>query len=159
MSNIQMIQDGKRRCFGGEVGKELYARYHDQEWGRPSHDDRHLFEMLILEGAQAGLSWETILKRREGYRKAFHGFDPIKVAKMTDKVLEALLENPEIIRNRLKVYGARQNAQVFLRIQEEFGSFDRYLWAFVKGKPIQSHSKSLREIPPHRLSAMPYLKI
>lgn len=97
--------DGKLRCFGGEVGKEFYAHYHDQEWGVPSHDDQHLFEMLILEGAQAGLSWETILKRREGYRKAFLHFDPIKVASMTDNELEALRQNPQIIRNRLKIYG------------------------------------------------------
>src|SRR3990167_8767181 len=102
--------DGKTRCFGGTVGKEFYAEYHDQEWGIPSHDDQHLFEMLILEGAQAGLSWETILKRREGYRKAFHQFDPLKVAAMTDEELEALRQNPEIIRNRLKIYGARKNA-------------------------------------------------
>lgn len=139
--------DGKRRCFGGEAGKELYAQYHDHEWGVPSHDDQHLFEMLILEGAQAGLSWETILKRREGYRKAFHNFDPLKVAAMTDEELEALRNNEEIIRNRLKIYAARQNARVFLNIQKEFGSFDHYVWTFVKGNTISHHGHSFKDIP------------
>lgn len=104
--------------------------------------------MLILEGAQAGLSWETILKRREGYRKAFHHFDPVKVAKMTDVELTALLDNPGIIRNRLKVFGTRQNAQVFLKIQKEFGSFDKYVWGFVKNTPIITRRKTLKDIPP-----------
>lgn len=103
--------------------------------------------MLILEGAQAGLSWETILKRREGYRKNFHHFDPVKVAAMTDQDLEALRENPEIIRNRLKIYSARQNARIFLAIQKEFGSFDRYVWKFVNERPIVTPWKSLKEIP------------
>lgn len=143
------MTDGKTRCFGGEPGKEFYAQYHDHEWGVPSHDDQHLFEMLILEGAQAGLSWETVLKKREGYRKVFHGFDPVKVAMMTDEELEGLRDNPEIIRNRLKIYAARQNASVFLKIQEEFGSFDQYVWAFVKGKPIKNHWQQLKEIPDH----------
>lgn len=138
----------KKRCFGGQEGKEFYAEYHDKEWGIPVHDDRHLFEMLILEGAQAGLSWETILKRREGYRKAFHHFDPKKVAAMTDTELEALLQDESIIRNRLKVFAARKNALVFLQIQKEFGSFDRYLWGFVNGKPIINHRKTLKEVPP-----------
>lgn len=140
--------DGKIRCFGGQSGKELYTEYHDNEWGRPVHDDRHLFEMLILEGAQAGLSWETILKRREGYRKAFHHFNPAKVAAMTDEALELLRQNENIIRNRLKINAARQNARVFLKIQKEFGSFDKYLWTFVGGKPIVTRRKSLKEIPP-----------
>jgi DNA-3-methyladenine glycosylase I len=139
--------DGKKRCFGNEPGKEVYAAYHDKEWGVPSHDDRHLFEMLILEGAQAGLSWEIVLKKREGYRKAFHNFDPKKVANLKDEDLEALCDNPAIIRNRLKIYSARQNARVFLTIQKEFGSFDRYLWSFVNDKPITSYRKSLQEIP------------
>lgn len=139
--------DGKTRCFGGVAGKEFYAEYHDQEWGVPVHNDQHLFEMLILEGAQAGLSWETILKRREGYRKAFHHFDPMKVAAMTDEDLEALRQNPEIIRNRLKIYGARKNAQSFLQIQKEFGSFDHYIWGFVKGKPIINSYQSLKDDP------------
>lgn len=139
--------DGKIRCFGGEVGKEFYADYHDYEWGVPSHNDQHLFEMLILEGAQAGLSWETILKKREGYRKAFHRFDPVKVAAMRDDELEALRQNPEIIRNRLKIYAARQNAQAYVRIQQEFGSFDCYLWGYVDGKPIINHWKQFEDVP------------
>ncbi len=142
-----LCSDGKRRCFGGQPGKEFYAKYHDYEWGIPVHDDRHLFEMLILEGAQAGLSWETILKRREGYRKAFHHFDPLKVAAMSDEQLETLLQNEKIIRNRLKIYSARQNAQVFLKIQQEYGSFDRYLWNFVAGNPIVNHRKLFTDVP------------
>lgn len=137
----------KIRCFGGQFGKEFYAKYHDEEWGVPVHDDQHLFEMLILEGAQAGLSWEIILKKREGYRKAFHFFDPKKVAAMSDQVLEKLCKNPEIVRNRLKIFGARKNAQAFLKIQKEFGSFDHYLWDFVKGKPIRKIHKKLTDIP------------
>lgn len=143
-----LCKDGKRRCFGGQPGKEFYAEYHDNEWGIPVHDDKHLFEMLILEGAQAGLSWETILKRRQGYREAFHYFDPVKVASMTDAELNALLQNENVIRNRLKIYAARQNAQVFLKIQEEHHSFDRYVWNFVGGKPIVNHRKELSDIPP-----------
>jgi DNA-3-methyladenine glycosylase I len=137
----------KKRCFGDGEGKEFYAEYHDKEWGIPVHDDRHLFEMLILEGAQAGLSWETILKRREGYRKAFCQFDPVKVAKLSDEKLEALIQNPEIIRNRAKIYSARENAKVFLAIQKEFGSFDRYVWGFVNEKPIKNHWKQFKDIP------------
>ena len=140
--------DHKIRCFGGGLGKEFYAEYHDHEWGVPSHDDQHLFEMLILEGAQAGLSWETVLKKREGYRKAFHRFDPVKVAAMSDDELEALRQNPEIIRNQLKIYATRQNARVFLQIQKEFGSFDRYLWGFVNGKPLKNHWTKFEDIPP-----------
>jgi DNA-3-methyladenine glycosylase I len=142
-----LSEDEKRRCFGGRLGKEFYAEYHDREWGIPVHDDRHLFEMLILEGAQAGLSWETILKRREGYRKAFHDFDPLKVASMSNQELEALLENREIIRNRLKIYAAVRNARVFLKIQEEFGSFDHYVWNFVNGKPIINHWQRFEDVP------------
>ena len=136
-----------KRCFGGAPGKEFYAAYHDNEWGIPVHDDVRLFEMLILEGAQAGLSWETILKRREGYRNAFHHFDPVKVAAMSDDALEALRQNPDIIRNRLKIYSARQNALVFLKIQQEFGSFDLYVWSFVNGVPIKNHWKEFKDIP------------
>jgi DNA-3-methyladenine glycosylase I len=139
--------DGKKRCFGGGKGKEFYAEYHDNEWGIPVHNDQKLFEMLILEGAQAGLSWETILKRRDGYRKAFHHFDPIKVAAMDDEELEALRKEEGIIRNRLKIYAARRNAKVFLQIQKEFGSFDRYLWAFVEGKPIVNRRKEFKDVP------------
>lgn len=125
----------------------MYAEYHDKEWGVPVHDDKKLFEMLILEGAQAGLSWETILKRREEYQRAFHDFDPAKVAEMSDDALEALIKNSGIIRNRLKIFAARQNARVFLQIQKEFGSFDRYVWNFVRGKPIVTRRKTLKEIP------------
>ena len=139
----------KIRCGWVGTGKPFYEHYHDTEWGIPVHDDRHHFEMLILEGAQAGLSWETILKRRDGYRKAFKGFDPKKVARMTDAELEKLLANPDIIRNRLKVYAARKNAIAFLTIQKEFGSFDAYVWRFVNGKPIQKTRKALKDIPAH----------
>lgn len=139
--------DGKTRCFGGQKGKEFYAHYHDFEWGIPVHDDIQLFEMLILEGAQAGLSWETVLKRRSGYRRAFHNFDPIKVSQMSDAELEGLLTNPEIIRNRLKVYAARKNARVYLSIQQEFGSFDKYLWNFVNFTPITNTFSSFKEVP------------
>lgn len=142
-----MKTDEKKRCFGGDPGKEYYADYHDHEWGIPSYNDRHLFEMLILEGAQAGLSWETILKKRKGYRKAFYNFDPVKVARMSDEELEALRENPEIIRNRLKIYAARKNAKVFLEIQKEFGSFSDYVWRYVKGKPIVNGWHRFDEIP------------
>lgn len=139
--------DGKVRCFGGELGKEFYADYHDARWGIPAHDDQYLFEMLILEGAQAGLSWETILKRQGGYRKAFHNFDPAKVALMDDAELENLCNNSEIIRNRLKIYSARKNAQQFLKIQKEFGSFDKYVWSFVNGKPIINKWNRMQDIP------------
>jgi DNA-3-methyladenine glycosylase I len=139
--------DNKKRCFGSAPGKEFYAAYHDNEWGMPVHDDQRLFEMLILEGAQAGLNWETILKRRQNYRRAFHDFDPAKVASMGDDELEALLHNPGIIRNRLKIYGARSNARIFLQIQQECGSFDRYLWSFVRGKPIKNHWRDFKEAP------------
>jgi len=146
-SGYYIMRDDKKRCFGSAPGKEFYAEYHDKEWGVPVYDDRHLFEMLILEGAQAGLSWETILKRREGYRGAFHHFDPVKVANMTDDELNLLLEDPGIIRNRLKVYAARQNARVFLQIQQEFGSFSKYVWKFVNDKPLVTRRASLQETP------------
>lgn len=141
------MKENKKRCFGAAPGKEFYAEYHDKEWGVPVYEDRRLFEMLILEGAQAGLSWETILKRRDEYRKVFHHFDPAKVAKMTDPELNNLLNNPGIIRNRLKIYAARQNAIVFLQIQKEFGSFSKYIWGFVKDEPLITRKKSLRDIP------------
>lgn len=141
------MKKNKKRCFGSAPGKEFYAEYHDKEWGIPVHDDRRLFEMIILEGAQAGLSWETILKRRKEYRQAFYHFDPVKVAKMTDKDLNALLENQGIIRNRLKIYAARQNALVFLQIQKEFTSFSNYVWNFVGAKPIVVRRKSIKDVP------------
>lgn len=137
----------KKRCFGNGVGKEFYANYHDNEWGIALHDDQQLFEMLILEGAQAGLSWETILKRREGYRKAFYNFDVVKVAAMSDNELEGLCQDPEIIRNRLKIYSTRQNARVFLAIQKEIGSFDAYLWSFVNNASILNHWQKFADIP------------
>lgn len=144
---MQCGGDGKNRCFGNGSGKEFYAHYHDTEWGIPSHDDRHLFEMLILEGAQAGLSWETILKRREGYRRAFHNFDPQRVAEMTDGELETLRENEEIIRNKLKIYAARQNARSFLKIIAEFGTFSTYLWGFIDHKQIKNKWKTIKDLP------------
>lgn len=127
---------------------ENYIAYHDQEWGVPVHDDQKHFEFLILEGAQAGLSWLTILNKREGYRKAFAGFDPVKVARFTEAKCEKLLSDPGIVRNRLKVYGAVNNAKRFLEIQKEFGSFDTYIWQFVNGKPIINKWNSLSQIAP-----------
>lgn len=137
----------KQRCFGNKPGQNLYAEYHDHEWGIPCYDDLHLFEMLVLEGAQAGLNWETILKKREGYRRAYQGFDVMKVAQMTDRELEALCQNPDIIRNRLKVFAARKNAIAFLEIQKEYGSFSEYLWQYVDHQPIKNQWKDLKELP------------
>ena len=121
--------------------------YHDDEWGRPSHDDRHLFEMLTLEGAQAGLSWSTILRKREGYRRAFAGFDPVEVARFGAEDVERLLADPGIVRNRLKVESTVNNAARVLEVQHELGSFDAYLWSFVDGRPIVNHFRSLSELP------------
>jgi DNA-3-methyladenine glycosylase I len=126
----------------------IYEVYHDTEWGVPLHDDRLLFEFLVLEGAQAGLSWETILKKRENYRRAFDTFIVEKVARYSDKKIEKLLQDPGIVRNRLKVASAVTNAKAFLKIQNEFGTFDAYIWRFVDGKPIQNAWKSLKQIPP-----------
>jgi len=126
---------------------EQYIQYHDEEWGVPVHDDRIHFEFLLLEGAQAGLSWATILKKREGYRKAFADFDPVKVARFSEAKLEKILLDPGIVRNRLKVYAAKNNAERFLEVQKEFGSFDDYIWSFVKHKPIVNAWKSLKQIP------------
>lgn len=136
------------RC--GWAKTPLSIAYHDREWGVPSHDDRHLFEFLILEGAQAGLSWETILQKREGYRDAFDGFDPRLVVKYTEKKIETLLKNPGIVRNRLKVQSAVVNAKAFLKVQDEFGSFDAYIWGFVndgKRKPRVNRWTALKQIP------------
>lgn len=133
-----MTTDNKTRCTWCNK-TPLYQAYHDNEWGVPVYDDAVHFEFLILEGAQAGLNWETILKRRAGYKAAFCNFNAKKVAAMTDDALEALMHNPAIIRNRLKIWSARRNAQVFLAIQKEFGSFSTYIWQFVGGKPIQNH--------------------
>ena len=125
----------------------LYQHYHDNEWGVPVYDDQTLFEFITLEGAQAGLSWITILKKREGYRKAFANFDVEKVARFSDNKLEKLLLNPEIVRNRLKVFSTRKNAKAFIKIQKEFGSFSTYIWGFVGGKPIQNNWKTMSEVP------------
>jgi len=121
--------------------------YHDEEWGVPSHDDRHFFEMLTLEGAQAGLNWRTILYKRDGYRRAFDNFDPRKVARYDARKVKSLLADPGIVRNRLKVGSTIDNARAFLAVQKEFGSFDAYIWTFVGGKPIQNSWKSLSQIP------------
>jgi len=137
----------KTRC--GWAGEDpLYVQYHDEEWGVPAHDDRHLFEMICLEGAQAGLSWITILRKRENYRVAFDYFDAQEIARYTDDKIAALLQNPGIVRNQLKVNGVVKNARGFLAIQEEFGSFDHYIWQFVGGEPRLNHWPTLRDIPP-----------
>jgi DNA-3-methyladenine glycosylase I len=137
----------KTRCAWVPEGNALYAAYHDKEWGIPVHDDKKHFEFLILEGAQAGLSWLTILRRREGYRKAFASFDPKKVACYDQSKVEELMQDEGIIRNRLKIEAAIQNAKCFLEIQKEFGSFDTYVWPFVGGKPIQNKRKTIKDIP------------
>lgn len=139
----------KTRCAWVPEDKPDYIRYHDTEWGKPVHDDQRFFEMLILEGAQAGLSWYTILKRREGYRKAFRNFDPVKVSRMTDAKLEHVLATADIIRNRLKVFSTRKNARVFLSIQKEHGSFDAYVWRFVGGKAKVNRPRTMKDIPQH----------
>jgi DNA-3-methyladenine glycosylase I len=135
-----------RRCTWAS-GSDLDIEYHDTEWGVPSYDDRHLFEMLILEGAQAGLSWTTILKKRKNYRRAYSRFDPAKVARFTKKRREKLLQDPGIVRNRLKVEASIENAKACLRVQEEFGSLAGFLWSFVDGKPIINSWRSLKQIP------------
>jgi DNA-3-methyladenine glycosylase I len=136
----------RNRCawIGGDP---LYQAYHDEEWGVPVHDDRLLFEFLILEGAQAGLSWITILRKRVAYRAAFAGFDPEKVARFNEETVAKLLANPGIVRNRLKVASAITNARAFLKVQEEFGSFDAYQWRFVEDRPIQNGWRSMKEVP------------
>ena len=136
----------KLRCFESKSDQTL-AHYHDQEWGVPVRNDQMLFEMIILEGAQAGLNWETILKKRSGYKDAFYNFDLQKVANMTDLELEALRQNKSIIRNRLKIYATRTNAQAFIQIQKEFGSFSNYLWSFVQNKPIINRFENFSDIP------------
>lgn len=136
----------KTRCNWCE-SDQLYIEYHDNEWGVPLWDDQKLFEMLILEGCQAGLSWLTILKRREGYRQAYEGFNPEKMAAWTDGKLEELRQDSRIIRNRLKIQAARQNAQSYLHLMEELGSFSHFLWSFVGGQPIINRFEKLEEIP------------
>ncbi len=137
----------KRRCGWSENTFEGYEKYHDEEWGVQVHDDRKHFEFLILEGAQAGLSWATILKRRDGYRQAFADFDPVVVAEYSQEKIEELLLDVGIIRNRLKVQGAVNNARKYLEVQKEFGSFDKYIWSFVEGRPIINKRKNLSELP------------
>lgn len=139
--------DGKTRC-GWCLSDPVYVDYHDKEWGTPVHDDRLLFEFLVLESFQAGLSWLTILKKRENFRKAFAGFDVKKVAKFDQKKFDALMQDAGIVRNRLKIEAAINNAQRFIEIQKEFGSFDKYVWSFVGGKPLRNKLKSLKEIQP-----------
>jgi DNA-3-methyladenine glycosylase I len=136
-----------KRCDWVPLGDPLYVAYHDEEWGVPSHDDMHLFELIVLEGAQAGLSWSTILRKREGYRHAFAGFDPKQVVRFTKRDVERLLRDPGIVRNRLKVESAVNNAQRVLEVQEELGSLDAYVWSFVGGEPIVGSWRSVRELP------------
>ena len=127
----------------------MYIRYHDEEWGVPVHDDKKIFEFLVLEGAQAGLSWLTVLKKRENYRKAFDGFDYKKIAGYGSNKIEELLQDPGIIRNRLKINSVVKNAAALITVQEEFGSFDSYIWQFVKGKPIRNRWEDIKQIPSH----------
>jgi DNA-3-methyladenine glycosylase I len=143
--NGTLRKEGASRCPWPV--DDLYIAYHDLEWGVPAHDDRKLFEFLVLEGAQAGLSWHIILKKRENYRAAFDQFDPEKVARYTASKIARLLRNPGLVRNRLKIAAAVQNARSFLEVQEEFGSFDRYIWRFVEGRPIVNHWRSMKQVP------------
>jgi DNA-3-methyladenine glycosylase I len=135
------------RCPWVDLAREDYIQYHDREWGVPVHDDRRMFEFLILEGAQAGLSWYTVLQKRENYRSVFAAFDPEKVARFGQRQVESLLNNPGIIRNRAKILAAINNAQKFLTVQKEFGSFDAYIWRFVDGQPIVHKIKTLKDYP------------
>ena len=139
-------RDAAGRCAWAGTDP-LYVAYHDREWGVPVHDDRLLFEFLVLEGAQAGLSWITILRKREGYRRAFAGFDPVKVARFNRRSVERLLKDPGIVRNRLKIESAISNARAFLDVQEEFGSFDRFMWQFVGGRPIVNRRRGMKQVP------------
>ena len=145
LSNPSGGSQDKKRC--GWAKGDIYIEYHDREWGVPVHEDRLLFEFLILEGAQAGLSWITILKKRENYRRAFDNFDAHKISRYHSRKLQKLLADPGIVRNRLKIGAAVQNAKAFLAVQKEFGSFDDYIWRFTGGKPIHNHWRSLKEIP------------
>ncbi len=140
-----MAERPRKRCWG--EGDDLMAAYHDLEWGVPLHNDNKIFEFLILEGMQAGLSWRTILYKRENFRRAFHGFDPVRVARYGERDIRRLLADAGIIRNRLKILGAVNNARCFLEVQKEFGTFDRYIWGFIGGKPVQNRLRSFREMP------------
>jgi DNA-3-methyladenine glycosylase I len=141
-----MNSDGLTRCSWAK--NELSVRYHDLEWGVPQHDDRVLFEFMVLEGAQAGLSWDTILRKRENYRAAFDGFDPGRVARYDRRKIAALMRDDGIVRNRLKITSAIQNAKAFLRVKNEFGAFDRYIWQFVGGRPRVNARRALNSVPP-----------
>jgi DNA-3-methyladenine glycosylase I len=145
---MTMAKTGKQppvRC--GWATGDLMIRYHDEQWGVPAHDDRTLFEFLILEGAQAGLSWSTILNKRDNYRRAFEGFDPERVARYDRRKISQLLRDPGIVRNQLKIASTITNAKAFLGVQEEFGSFDRYIWQFVGGKPRLNSPRSMKQVP------------
>jgi DNA-3-methyladenine glycosylase I len=142
---MSSVTERKRCAWAGT--DPLYVAYHDAEWGVPLHDDRVLFEFLVLEGAQAGLSWSTILRKRDAYRRAFDRFDPQKVARYNKRKVSALLADAGIVRNRAKIESAIKNAKAFLEVQEEFGSFDAYQWRFVDGRPLQNHWRAIREIP------------
>ena len=142
-----MKRSSKRVCGWAAGDNPLMRRYHDKEWGVPVHDDRRLFEFLTLEGAQAGLSWRTILGKRENYREAFAGFDPVRVARFDSRRRTSLMNNPGIVRNRLKIESTVSNARAFLDVRKEFGSFNDYLWQFVDGKPLQNRRRGLREVP------------
>jgi DNA-3-methyladenine glycosylase I len=146
-ATVPAVPRSVTRCEWSVGDDPLYLAYHDEEWGVPSHDDRHLFEMLVLEGAQAGLSWSTILRKREGYRRAFAGFDASKVARFTPARMERLLQDTSIVRNRLKVESAVENAKRVLEVQAEIGSIDAYLWSFVDDRPIVGRCRSLSDIP------------
>ena len=148
----------RKRCEWVSGKDPLMLEYHDREWGVPVHDDRKHFEFLVLEAAQAGLSWSIVLKKREGYRRAFSGFDPQKVARYTDKRIEDLTQDPSIIRNRLKIAAAVRNARQFLAIQEEFGSFDSYCWRFVDGNPTVNRWKATKDIPATSLQSDAFSK-
>jgi DNA-3-methyladenine glycosylase I len=143
----QRMTARKKRCAWAAEADSDYTRYHDEEWGRPSHDDKHLFEMLLLEGAQAGLSWATILRKRANFRRAFANFEPKKVARFDARRAGVLMLDPGIIRNRLKIDSAITNARAFLSVQREFGSFDRYLWSFVDGRPIINRPRAGTDVP------------
>jgi DNA-3-methyladenine glycosylase I len=143
----KLTTDRKERCAWGPRGGDLMTSYHDTEWGVPVHDDQKQFEFLTLESAQAGLSWLVVLRKRDAYRRAFAEFDPEKVARFTAKRIEKLIADPGIIRNRLKITAAVTNAQKFLDVQEEFGTFDKYIWSFVGGRPIQNRLPSMKHLP------------
>ena len=144
---MKRAANSKKRCAWANGVGDFYLKYHDTEWGVAVHDDRKHFEFLILEGAQAGLSWAVVLRKRDAYRKAFAGFDPVRVSRFSPAKIEALLRNPGIVRNRLKIAAAVSNARAFLALQKEFGSFDAYVWRLVGGRPLQSRRRSMRDVP------------